>query len=77
MKIAVLGNVTLDFFAQDFRKSGDEVYLAPGFDTWRQEVLDSASGLHAFAPETVLLVMEGGRQKGMSRWCANVFRDPP
>lgn len=60
MKIAVLGNVTLDFFAQDFRKSGDEVYLAPGFDAWRQEVLDSASGLHAFDPEAVLLVLEGG-----------------
>ncbi|MGN0846922.1 MAG: HAD-IIIC family phosphatase [Kiritimatiellia bacterium] len=60
MKIAVLGNVTPDFFAMDFRKAGDEVYLAPGFDAWRQEVLDAASGLHAFAPEAVLLVMEGG-----------------
>lgn len=63
MKIAVLGNVTLDFFAQDFRKAGDEVYLAPGFDAWRQEVLDASSGLHAFAPEVVLLVMEGGASK--------------
>ena len=60
MKIAVLGNVTLDLLAQDFRRAGDEVYLAPGFDTWRQEVLDPASGLFAFAPEAVLLVMEGG-----------------
>ncbi len=59
MKIAVLGNVTLDFFAQDFRKAGDEVYLAPGFDAWRQEALDAASGLHAFGPEAVLLVVEG------------------
>ncbi len=60
MKIAVLGNVTLDFFAQDFRKTGDDVYLAPGFDAWRQEALDAASGLHAFDPEAVLLVLDGG-----------------
>lgn len=63
MKIAVLGNVTPDFFAQDFRRAGDEVYLAPGFDAWRQEALDPASGLHAFAPEAVLLLMEGGGSK--------------
>lgn len=60
MKIALLGNVTLDLLAQDFRRAGDAVYLAPGFDAWRQDVLDSASGLHAFAPEAVLLVVEGG-----------------
>ena len=60
MKIALLGNVTLDFLAQDFRRAGHDVYVPSGFDTWRQEVLDSASGLHAFAPDAVLLVMEGG-----------------
>lgn len=60
MKIAVLGNVTLDFFAQDFRREGDEVYLVPGFDAWRQEVLDETSGLHVFDPDAVLLVVEGG-----------------
>ena len=59
MKIAVLGNVTLDFFAQDFRRAGHEVYLAPGFDAWRQEALDEKSGLHEFAPEAVMFVMEG------------------
>ena len=60
MKIALLGNVTLDFLAQDFRRAGHEVYVPSGFDTWRQEVLDLASGLHAFASEAVLLVMDGG-----------------
>ncbi len=60
MKIALLGNVTLDFLAQDFRRAGHDVYVPSGFDTWRQEVLDSASGLHAFVPDAVLLVMEGG-----------------
>ena len=60
MKIALLGNVTLDFLAQDFRRAGHEVYVPSGFDTWRQEVLDPASGLHAFASDAVLLVMDGG-----------------
>ena len=60
MKIALLGNVTLDFLAQDFRRAGHDVYVPPGFDAWRQEVLDPASGLHVFAPDAVLLVMEGG-----------------
>ncbi len=63
MKIALLGNVTLDFFAQDFRRAGHDVYVPSGFDTWRQEALDPASGLHAFAPDAVLLVMEGGVPK--------------
>ena len=60
MKIALLGNVTLDFLAQDFRRAGHAAYVPPGFDTWRQEVLDPASGLHAFAPDAALLVMDGG-----------------
>ena len=60
MKIALIGNVTLDFFAQDFRREGHEVYVPPGFDTWRQEALDAASGLHDFKPDAVLLVMDGG-----------------
>ena len=64
MKVTLLGNVTLDFFAQDFRRAGHDVYVPSGFDTWRQEALDPASGLHAFAPDAVLLVMEGGVAPG-------------
>ena len=60
MKIALLGNVTLDFLAQDFRRAGYDVYVPSGFDTWRQEALDPASGLRAFAPDAALLVMDGG-----------------
>ena len=60
MKIALLGNVTLDFLAQDFRRAGHDVYVPSGFDTWRQEALDPASGFHAFSPDAVLLVLEGG-----------------
>ena len=57
MKLALLGNVTLDFLAQDFRRMGHEVYVPPGFDTWRQEALDPASGLHRFAPDATLLLV--------------------
>lgn len=60
MRIAVLGNVTVDFFAQDFRRAGHEVYLVPGFDGWKAAALDATSGLHAFAPEAILLILEGG-----------------
>ena len=63
MKVALLGNVTLDFLAQDFRRAGHDVYVPSGFDTWRQEALDPASGLHAFSPDAVLLVMDGGVPK--------------
>ena len=57
MKIALLGNITLDFLTQDFRRMGHEVYVPPGFDTWRQETLDLSSGLHRFAPDASLLIL--------------------
>ena len=58
MRLALLGDVAMAFFASDFRREGHEVYLAPGFDTWRQELLDAQSGLYRFAPEAVLLVRQ-------------------
>lgn len=64
MKIAVLGNVTVDFFAQDFKRAGHEVYLVPGFDGWRAAALDPTSGLHTFAPEAILLILDGGDEHG-------------
>ncbi len=68
MKIAVLGNVTLDFFAQDFRRAGHDVYLVPGFDGWRQAALDPSSGLRAFAPEAILLVLENAAAAENVAW---------
>ena len=56
MRLALLGDVTMDFFAQDFRRDGHEVYLAPGFGAWRQELLDPESGLQTFRPDAILLV---------------------
>lgn len=70
MKIALFGNVTLDFLAQDFRRLGHEVYLPPGFDTWRQEALDPASGAHAFHPDAILLVMDAP-QTDETPWAFN------
>ena len=63
MRLALLGDVTMDFFAQDFRRDGYDVYVPPGFGTWRQELLDPESGLKAFRPDAILLVLaskEGG-----------------
>ncbi len=57
MKIALLGNITLDFLAHDFRRMGHEVYVPPGFDTWRQEILDPSSGLRRFSPDASLLLL--------------------
>ncbi|MBR1588125.1 MAG: hypothetical protein IJ658_07355, partial [Kiritimatiellae bacterium] len=57
MRIALLGNVTLDFLAQDFRRMGHEAYVPSGFDTWRQEALDPTSGLRRFAPDATLLLL--------------------
>lgn len=56
MRIALLGDVTLDLLARDLRKAGHEVYLPPGFDTWRQELLSASSGLVTFAPEHIFLI---------------------
>ena len=58
MRLAFLGDVTMDFFARDFAREGHEVYLAPGFGAWPQECFDRESGLWRFAPEAVLLVSE-------------------
>lgn len=60
MRLAFLGDVTMDFFARDFAREDHEVYLAPGFGAWPQECFDDRSGLWRFAPEAVLLVSERG-----------------
>ena len=58
MRLAFLGDVTMDFFARDFAREGHDVYIAPGFGAWPQECFDSKSGLRRFAPEAVLLVSD-------------------
>lgn len=56
MRIALLSNVTTDLLS-DMLKSIVDVYLSPGFNTWQQEILSSASGLYTFKPEAVVLLL--------------------
>ena len=56
MRIALLSNVTAELLA-GMLKNTEEVYLSPGFDTWQQEIIDPASGLYAFKPEAVVLLL--------------------
>ena len=56
MRIALLSNVTADLLS-DMLKSIVDVYLSPGFNTWQQEILSSASGLYTFKPEAVVLLL--------------------
>ncbi|SDB96927.1 HAD-superfamily phosphatase, subfamily IIIC/FkbH-like domain-containing protein [Succiniclasticum ruminis] len=73
MRIALLSNVTTDLLASMLKEIND-IYLAPGFDTWQQEILSSASGLYTFKPEAVVLLLYadaysdtwGDREKGCS-----------
>ena len=53
MKVALTGDVALNLMAPYFREAGHEVYVPAGFGTWKQELLDPASPLHAFAPDCV------------------------
>ena len=73
MRIALLSNVTTDLLVSMLKDIND-IYLAPGFDTWQQEIIDSASGLYAYRPEAVVLLLYadaysdtwGDREKGCS-----------
>lgn len=56
VRIALVGDVALDLMAPYFREAGYEVYVPPGFGTWRQELLDPHSGLRAFTPDLVFNV---------------------
>ena len=56
MRIALLSNVTADLLA-GMLKNTEEVYLSPGFNTWQQEIIEPTSGLYAFKPEAVVLLL--------------------
>ena len=53
IRVALTGDVSLEIMAPYFRAAGYEVYVPPGFGTWRQEILDEKSALHAFKPDFV------------------------
>ena len=56
MKLALLSNVTVDLLAGMLQQKV-EVYLSPGFDTWQQEMINPASGLYAFKPDAVVVLL--------------------
>lgn len=78
MRLALLSNVTVDLLASMVKKTHD-VYLSAGFDTWQQEMIMPASGLYAFKPEAVIVLLHAGayewddRDAGcqmIDEWCA-------
>ena len=56
MKIALLSNVTVDLLAGMLQPKA-VLYLSPGFDTWQQEMINIASGLYAFKPDAVVVLL--------------------
>ena len=80
MRLALLSNVTVDLLAGMVKKT-NEVYLSAGFDTWQQEMIMPSSGLYAYKPEAVVIVIHAGaiewknRESGcqlIDEWC-NAF----
>jgi FkbH-like protein len=63
VRLAVLGSSTLGHLVAGIRVAGlrrgllIEVYHAP-YGTWRQELADRGSGLHAFLPDVLLLALD-------------------
>lgn len=56
MRIALLSNITIDLLAGSLKKT-NEVYIAPGYDTWQQEIMNPGSGLYQFKPEAVVVLI--------------------
>ncbi len=79
MRLALLSNITVDLLAGLLKKK-DDIYLAAGFDTWQQEMILPSSGLYAFKPEAVTVLLHANaweevwndREKGcrtIDEWC--------
>ncbi len=61
--LALLSNVTIDTLAAAACKAtGEEVYTAPGYNTWAQELLSASFG--GGSPECVFLILEGTQLLG-------------
>ena len=73
-RVALLSSFTIEFIidpliVQGFLEGLDvEIYQA-GFGQFRQEILDSSSGLYAFQPDLVVLACEG------RDWMPGLYRD--
>jgi FkbH-like protein len=74
LRVALLSSFSIEFltdtltaqaFAEGLRV---EIHLA-GFDQYRQEILDPGSALYRFAPDVVILAVEG------ARWAPALYHD--
>ena len=66
VRIALLGDVSVEFFASDFRRDGHEVHVPSGFDAWRAEAFDQRSALRDFAPDAALVVRNEPREEDVA-----------
>ncbi len=57
-KIALLSNITIDLIINKLCRK-HEFYRPEGFDTWVQEVINPASGLHHYGADTVVVLLDG------------------
>lgn len=62
MKIALLSNVTIEILAGMLRRE-HALWLQPGFDTWRQVVLEPPADLVRFDPDVIAVLLD-------DRFCA-------
>lgn len=59
MKIALLGNFTLDFISTEIKKKiSAEIYVA-GFNQYQIEIFNDHSNLYAFKPDFIILLLDG------------------
>ncbi len=63
MKIALLGDVSVEFFASDFRREGHDIFVPSGFGAWREAVLAENGALKTFAPDAALVVRDEPRDE--------------
>ena len=69
LRLAVLGSATLSHLLPAIRVAGLRrgLWIATyegAYGAWRQEILDSDSGLHAFRPDAILLAIDAGHATG-------------
>jgi FkbH-like protein len=74
MRVALLSSFTIDFLAdvliaQSFAEGVRIECQVAGFDQYRQEIINPQSALYSFAPDIVILAVEGGR------WAPALYQD--
>jgi FkbH-like protein len=58
MRLALLANVNVNSLARRLRRTHD-VYVAAGFGSWVQELVSADSPMRLFAPEVIILLLDG------------------